>query len=79
MAKSECRTPAKGRPVLNPRGVTRRNRATRTLNVRAKSQKYAQGIVHKRSKRGHKIVLDTGDQQSMVGMGVKDIIQRHDT
>ena len=68
-AKSGWRLTAKGRLVLNPQGVACSKRAMQNLYARPKSQNYAQTIVCNGASRGHIEVLDTGSQNSMVGMG----------
>ena len=78
-AKCESKSPAKGSPVLKPRGVARSNRSMKTLNDHLKIQKYAQGIFHNGATVGHIAVLATGAQQSIVGMGGCEIIKRHNT
>ena len=77
MANSGRRSPIKGNPVLNPRGVTSSKRDMKTLDARPKSKKHAQGIVHDGAARCHNTVIDTGAQQSMVRIGYWDIIKRH--
>ena len=79
MAKSGHKSPAKGRPVLNAQVVTLSKRDVLTLDTCPRSHKYEQGIFHNGAARGHTAVLDTGYQQSMVGMGGWKIIKRHDT
>ena len=69
----------KGRPVMNPRGTMSSKRDVQTFDARPKSHKNAQGIVHDRIARGHTIVFDTEDQQSMIGQYGWEIIKRHDT
>ena len=79
MANSGIKSPAKGRPFMNPRGVAHSKRDVTTLNARSKSQKYAQGIVIDWPAMVHNAVLDIGNQQSMVGMGGWDIIKHRYT
>ena len=78
-AKSGSKSPTKGHPVLNPQGVTLSKKAVQTLDDRPKSHNYTHIIFHSGADMGHTAVLDTGSQQSTVGMRVWDIIKRHDT
>ena len=77
MAKSGRKSTSKECMVMKPLGVSRIKRAVQTLYAQPKSQKWAQVIIHDREARGNTTVLDTVAQQSMVGMGVWEIIKRH--
>ena len=50
----------------------------RDLDEIPKIQKHAQGIVHNGSAKNHTAVLDTGSQQSIIVMGVWEIIKCYD-
>ena len=50
----------------------------KNLDALPKNHNYSQGIVHDRAARGHTTVLDTGSQQSMVGIGGWEIIKHHE-
>ena len=68
MTKSRRKSPAKGRPVMNPQGVALSKISVQNIDAHLKIQKYPQRIVHNGATRGHIAVLGTGAQQYMVGM-----------
>ena len=63
---------------MKPRGVVCGEKSVQPLTASHRKSKYTQGIFHNRDANNHKDVLETGDQKSMIGMGVWYIIKIHD-
>ena len=64
---------------MNPCGVARGERSMLTLYVSHRKSNNVKVIIHNGAAKNHTVMLDTGSQQSMIGMEGRVIIKHHDS